>query len=181
MTDTAESAPATSPRGRSGRAARVAARAAGGQGASASAPAFLRREIPFYELLSEEGLDLVERKADQLLSEIGMEIRDDAEALQLFRDAGASVDGHTVRFDPGHVRALAATAPGEFEQLARNPERSVRIGGRNVVLAPAYGSPFVRSLADGRRYATLADFENFVKLAYSTPYLHHSEIGRAHV
>ena len=120
MTDTTESAPATSPRGRSGRAARVAARAAGGQGASASAPAFLRREIPFYELLSEEGLDLVERKADQLLSEIGMEIRDDAEALQLFRDAGASVDGHTVRFDPGHVRALAATAPGDEQDQGRH-------------------------------------------------------------
>jgi trimethylamine--corrinoid protein Co-methyltransferase len=178
MTETTESAPPAADgapaRGRSGRAARVAARSAGAQHAASGAPAYLRREIPFYELLSEEGLDLVERKADQLLSEIGIEIRDDAEALQLFRDAGATVDGQTIRFDPGHVRSLASTAPGEFEQLARNPERSVRIGGRNVVLAPAYGSPFVRSLAEGRRYATLADFENFVKLAYSTPYLQHS-------
>jgi len=165
MTDTAPA------RGRSGRAARQAAR---GSNAKPTAPAYIRREIPFYELLSEEGLDLVERKADQLLSEIGIEIRDDEESLALFRAAGATVDGVTVRFDPGHVRALASTAPSEFAQLARNPEKSVRIGGRNVVLAPAYGSPFVRDMANGRRYATIADFENFVKLAYSTPYLHHS-------
>ncbi|MEY4606412.1 MAG: trimethylamine methyltransferase family protein [Ilumatobacteraceae bacterium] len=173
MTETAVPTDAA-PRGRSGRAARLASRTGAQHGAGGTAPAFLRREIPFYELLSEEGLDLVERMADRLLAEIGIEIRDDEEAIRLFADAGATVDGVLVKFDPGHVRALCATAPGEFEQVARNPDRSVRIGGRNVVLAPAYGSPFVRDSAGGRRYATLADFENFVKLAYSTPYLHHN-------
>ncbi len=44
----------------------------------------------------------------------------------------------------------------------------------HTVLAPAYGSPFVRDLDGGRRYGTIEDFRNFVKLAYSTPYLHHS-------
>ena len=43
-----------------------------------------------------------------------------------------------------------------------------------MVLAPAYGSPFVQDLEGGRRYGTLADFENFVKLAYAIPWLHHS-------
>jgi trimethylamine--corrinoid protein Co-methyltransferase len=159
-------------RTRSGRAARQAARSA--QAAHPAAPAFIRREIPPYELLSEEGLQSVEDHADRLLAEIGMEIRDDAEALQLFRDAGATVTDNLVRFDPGHVRALCATAPREFTQLARNPANSVQIGGNNVVLVPAYGSPFVHDLEGGRRYGTLHDFENFVKLAYSTPYLHHS-------
>ena len=88
---------------------------------------------------------------DRILSEIGIEIRDDEEALQLFRDAGATVNGVLVRFDPGHAKALCSTAPAEFTQLARNPERSVRIGGRNVVLAPAYGSPFVHDRDNGRR------------------------------
>jgi trimethylamine---corrinoid protein Co-methyltransferase len=155
-----------------GRAARVAART--GASSRPTAPAFIRREIPTYDLLGEEGLSLIEAKGDQLLQEIGIEIRDDAEALQLFRDAGATVDGVTVRFDPGHVRALCATAPREFTQLARNPAKSVQIGGNNVVLAPTYGSPFVRDQANGRRYATLDDFQNFVKLAYATPWLHHS-------
>lgn len=155
-----------------GRAARVSART--GRAAVSAAPAFIRREIPTYELLGDEGLSLIEAKADRLLADVGIEIRDDAEALQLFRDAGATVDGVTVRFDPGHVRALCATAPREFTQLARNPDRSVRIGGNNVVLAPTYGSPFVRDLPEGRRYATLADFERFVKLTAATPWLHHS-------
>ena len=43
-----------------------------------------------------------------------------------------------------------------------------------MVFAPAYGSPFVMDMDQGRRYGTLADFENFVKLAQSSPWLHHS-------
>ena len=61
-----------------------------------------------------------------------------------------------------------------YTQHARNPARSVQIGGDATVLAPNYGSPFVHDLDQGRRYATLADFENFVKLTYASPYLHHS-------
>lgn len=168
MTDVDAAAPENR---RKGRAARQRSRHGD---ESNRGPAFLRREIPAYELLSEEGLATVEAHADRILAEVGIEIRGDDEALRLFRDAGATVDGLLVKFDPGHARALCATAPSEFTQHARNPDRSVQIGGRNVVLAPAYGSPFVHDLLAGRRYGTVADFENFVKLAYSTPYLHHS-------
>ena len=74
----------------------------------------------------------------------------------------------------GLARSLCATAPAEFTQHARNPERSVVVGGRNLVLAPVYGPPFVRDQAGGRRYATLEDFRNFVKLGYMSKWLHHS-------
>jgi trimethylamine--corrinoid protein Co-methyltransferase len=69
---------------------------------------------------------------------------------------------------------VQATAPRQFTQHARNPARSVEIGGPNTVFAPAYGSPFVHDLDKGRRYATIEDFRNFVKLAYSSNSLHHS-------
>jgi trimethylamine--corrinoid protein Co-methyltransferase len=51
---------------------------------------------------------------------------------------------------------------------------SVEIGGRNLVLAPVYGPPFVRDLEGGRRYATMDDFQKFVKLGYMSKWLHHS-------
>jgi len=106
---------------------------------------------------------------------VGLEFRDDAEALRLLKDAGADVDGVRVRFPLGMARSIVqATAPRTFVQHARNPERSVAIGGMNTVFAPNYGSPFVRDLEGGRRYATLEDFQNFVKLAYASPHLHHS-------
>ena len=80
-----------------------------------------------------------------------------------------------MRVPKGLARAIVRrAAPGSFTQHARNPARSVTMGGRCTVLAPAYGSPFVSDAGGGRRYGTLADFQNFVRLAYLSPWLHHS-------
>jgi trimethylamine--corrinoid protein Co-methyltransferase len=126
-------------------------------------------------VLTEEGLSLIEHNADTILEEIGIDFRDDEEALALCREAGAEVDGMRVRFPRGLCRSIIqSSAPREFMQHARNPARSVKIGGDSLVCVPAYGPPFVRDLDGGRRYATIEDFRNFVKLAYMSPSLHHS-------
>ena len=154
-----------------GRAGRQEARA---DVAPAATP-FIERKIPYFEILNEENLELIERNADRLLSEIGIDFLDDPEVLDLFREAGADVDGTRVRFPAGMCRQIIqASAPSEYVQHARNPARSVTIGGKRTVLVPAYGPPFVHDLDKGRRYATIEDFENFVKLAYMAPGIHHS-------
>lgn len=154
-----------------GRAARLEERT--GADSGPSAPAYITRRLMPHELLTPDGLDLIEVKADQILAEIGIDINEE-EDREEFRRVGASIEGTRVRFEPGHVREIASTAPSEFTQHARNPHKSVVIGGDHVVMAPAYGSPFVRDLEGGRRYASLEDFQNFVKLTYATPWLHHS-------
>ncbi len=154
-----------------GAAARRAARSGGGPGQQQS---YIHRRINVFEVLDEEGLALIERNADTVLEEIGIEFRDDAEALELWKQAGADVQGDRVHFPKGLCRELLKTAPSTFTQHARNPERSVQIGGDATVFAPVYGPPFVRDLDGNRRYATLEDFRNFVKLAYMAPSIHHS-------
>ncbi len=154
-----------------GRTARQAARSAP---VTQGVP-YITRNVPVYEVLDKEGLALIEKNAGTILQEIGVEFRGDAEALQIWKDAGADINGERVRIPKGLCKKLIQdNAPAEFTQHARNPQRSVRIGGKNTVLVPAYGSPFVLDLDKGRRYATIEDFRNFVKLAYSTPFLHHS-------
>ena len=161
-------------RGRRAGGGREAKRAARSARSSQSAP-YITRKIPYYEVLDEEGLQIIERNADTILEETGIDFRDDAEALELFKAAGADVKGERVRFPRGLCRSLVqATAPREFTQHARNPAHNVVIGGKNTVFAPAYGSPFVRDLDRGRRYATIEDFQNFVKLTYMANALHHS-------
>ena len=153
-----------------GRAGRQEMRAA----AVVARQPFLTRTLRPVELVSEEGLELLEHNAETILAEVGIEIRDYPSALSRFADAGADIDGTRVRFPPGLCRQLVATAPAVYTQHARNPANDVQIGGDATVFAPNYGSPFVHDLDAGRRYATLADFESFVKLAYLHPHLHHS-------
>jgi trimethylamine--corrinoid protein Co-methyltransferase len=131
-------------------------------------------KLPVYELVDDETVELVHQTSLRILSEIGIAFYDD-EALAILREHGAEVDeDDVVRFDPALVEEYIAKAPGHFTQLARNPANNVIIGGRHLCFAPVYGPPYVVDLARGRREATLADFENFVKLAYMSPYMHHS-------
>lgn len=153
-----------------GRSARIAAR----QSNVAQTISFIERKIPYFEVLNDEALALIEYNAETVLEEIGIEFRDYPSALSLLKNAGADVDNERVRFPRGLCRQLLATAPSEYTQHARNSKRSTIIGGDRTVLVPAYGSPFIRNAEEGRRYATIEDFKNFVKLTYLSPGLHHS-------
>jgi trimethylamine--corrinoid protein Co-methyltransferase len=158
------------PTVRRGREARHAARLA----RAVETLPYLTRKLPPVEVISEEGLETIEHNADTLLEEVGIEIVNYPEAVEIFRTAGADVTDQRVRFPRGMCRQLiTATAPRVFTQRARNPQRSVVIGDPYMVLVPTYGSPFVYSLDGGRRYATIEDFRNFVKLTYTSHTLHH--------
>jgi trimethylamine---corrinoid protein Co-methyltransferase len=139
-----------------------------------AAPAFATRQIPYYEFLGEEGLVRLEDQADWLIQEVGLEFRDDPEALRIWKAAGADVKQTRVRLPKGMARELCKTAPEKFSQHARNPRKTVEIGGTSAVFAPVYGPPFVRDLENGRRYGSLDDFIKLVKLTYMLPQLHHS-------
>jgi trimethylamine--corrinoid protein Co-methyltransferase len=156
---------------RRGRSARRAARGGGGPGAQLP---YITRKIAVYEVLDEEGLAIIEGNADTVLQEIGIEFRGDDEVLEMWRKAGADVKETRVRFPKGLCRSLIKTAPETFTQHARNPERNVQIGGKATVFAPVYGPPFVRGLDGVRRYGTIEDFQNIVRLAYMAPAIHHS-------
>ena len=157
-------------RARGGGAARRAERTA----VRIEAAKYLERKIPNLEILNEEALQIIEANAETVLEEIGVNFVENPAALALWKEAGADIDGDRVRIPKGLARSLCKSAPSSYIQHARNPERSVEIGGANLVLAPVYGPPFVRDAAGGRRYATISDFRKFVKLAYMSKWLHHS-------
>jgi len=160
-------------RGRSGggRAGRQAARAAAG----AETQAYLTRTLDPINVLDEAGLAQIEENAEIILSEVGIQFNEYPSALKLLEDAGCTIDGEMVFFPKGLARKIVQdNAPSEYTQHARNPARNVQIGGKHTVFAPNYGSPFVTDLDQGRRYATITDFENVVKLTYMLPHLHHS-------
>ena len=135
---------------------------------------YIRRLLRPVELLSTEAVEIIEANAETILEDIGIEFRRDPESLRLWREAGADVRGERVHIPRGMARRLLATAPAEFTLHARNPARSVRFGGDATVFSPVGGPPFVSDLERGRRYGTLADLHNFIRVAHMAPAIHFS-------
>ena len=131
----------------------------------------LKRNIPVYEILPAEAIELIHEESCRILEEVGIEFRDD-EAAQIWRRAGASVSGQRIKIDGALLMQLVGTIPSEFTLHARNPERNVTVGGKNSIFIPAAGSPYVRDLDGTRRNSRLADTHNFQKLSHVAPEIH---------
>jgi trimethylamine--corrinoid protein Co-methyltransferase len=116
-----------------------------------------------FEILTKTQLEKVHATSLRILEQIGVDFGY-SPALEVLKKGGAKVDGQRAFFTRGLVEEQIKKPPAEFTLYARNPEHNVVIGGRNTVFAPGYGAPFVTDLDNGRRKATLKDFENFVKL-----------------
>ena len=137
-------------------------------------PPYIIRSAPVYELLNEKQITAIEEAAEDILERIGVEVRHEP-SLKLLLEAGCEVRDQRVRFARGFCRKLVKeNAPSEFIQHARDPRKSVRIGGDAMVLVPCYGPPFVSATDIPRRYSRLEDFNDFVRLAHMCPEMHHT-------
>jgi trimethylamine---corrinoid protein Co-methyltransferase len=124
-------------------------------------------EMPYYEILSEDAMAVLDRGWKRIVSEIGIEFRH-PDAVNALRSAGQQVEDSVVKLDPEFVLEQVAKAPPSFELRARNPDRTIRIGGRSMAFLPVYGCPFTRE-GDQRREATMDDYERFIKLSQVFP------------
>lgn len=91
-----------------------------------------------------------------------------------FAAAGAHVDesSQMVRLDRGMVAKALTTVPAQVNLIARNPQRSCRVGGRHVVFAPVAGPPSVSDQQSGKHTGTIADFRDWVRLSQSFDVIH---------
>lgn len=153
----------------------TARRRRGGTGDQRPRAPYISRQLDTFSVLSQEGLEIIERNADIILRDTGMDFTGDPEILDIFRSAGCDVRDTRVRFEPGFCRrTIQATAPKAYKQHARNPANTVQLGGNATLLCPSWGPPFVHDMDKGRRYASYDDFKTLVKLHHSLPWLHHS-------
>ncbi|GAB4262758.1 MAG: glycine betaine--corrinoid protein methyltransferase [Deferrisomatales bacterium] len=119
---------------------------------------------------SDEELTRLHEASVGILREVGVAFHD-PEALELFRRHGKRVDGKVVRLEEADVRAALDAAPDRFRIEARNPEKSVEVGGEGFVCLPGYGAPHVVEPSGDQRPATLADYHTFCKLVHTSPHL----------
>jgi trimethylamine---corrinoid protein Co-methyltransferase len=149
------------------RPRRGGARANPGAGGGAVIPQLPRRKIkrlfPPTNIISADEIESIHQSSLKVLAEIGMDFLD-AQARDMWRKAGAKVEGERVRFDPALLEELMSHCPSEFTVHARNPENNMQIGGNNMSFGTVGSPPSCHDVDGGRRTGNRADYQKFLKL-----------------
>lgn len=133
--------------GRAGAAARRGAAAL--QQMPWSIPQNIDRPI---EPLTEEGVAAIHDGAMRILEEIGIVFLN-PEALELLSRAGCRVEGDLVRMDRDFVMEMVGKAPDQFTITPRNPDRTIPIGGNNLLFGNVSSPPNYWDLDLGKKVA----------------------------
>jgi trimethylamine--corrinoid protein Co-methyltransferase len=124
--------------------------------------------VPFnpVELISADQVETIHNASLRVLKEVGIQVND-APSIELLAGIGADVDrsNQRVRFDPALVELMITGLPSEFRINARNPEKSISVGGNSLAFTTTGGPSFISDLDKGRRPGTKQDMENFVRVA----------------
>ena len=131
----------------------------------------LTGRLPLTAPMDAEQIERIDRASLDILEDVGVVFRDDI-ALEDWRRAGADVRGERVHLDRALVKSLISTIPPTITLHARNPDKSVTLGGRHSIFVPMTGAPYLRDLEDVRRAPTLDDLATFHKLSHMLPAMH---------
>jgi trimethylamine---corrinoid protein Co-methyltransferase len=165
---TEASSPPPASRRRPGRAERAARPAP-----STARYRQLQHRFPPTPVVSEDELEAIHQTSLQILEEMGMDFMHEG-AREILRQAGAEVraGSERVRFPRELILQAIKTCPSEFTLHARNPERNIAIGGRNLAFAQVASPPNCSDLQGGRRAGNQNDFRNMVRLAQRYDIVH---------
>ncbi|MEQ8370122.1 MAG: trimethylamine methyltransferase family protein [Alphaproteobacteria bacterium] len=138
----------------------------------------LRHQWEPMRVLSDDQIEDIHRASLRVLKETGVEVMD-PEACRILHEAGCDVNHTTgrVRFEADFIETQIAKAPSSWTHRARNPERSVEIGGPNLVFSPVGGPAFMSTLDIPRRRGTHAECQDFLRLTQHLNILHRAGSG----
>jgi len=138
----------------------------------------IRNVLPPIEPLSVDEIESIHRTSLQVLAELGMKVTD-VEARKIYREGGARVDDseEMVYLDPEMVEEIIKTVPPEYVQKARNPDKSVTLGGNHITFSGVGGPAFVSDLDRGRRPGTYAELCDYKKLFQTYDIIHYASGG----
>ncbi len=133
----------------------------------------LRNPYTPIEVLSADQVEAIHLASLRLLAEVGIEVLH-PESRSLMAAGGAMVDegSNRVRCDPAMILDLLAHAPETFTLRARDPAKSLVIGGDNLIFTAVGGPAFANDLDRGRRAGTASDMRDYIKLVHQLGVIH---------
>ena len=105
---------------------------------------------PPIEPLRPEGVRAIHEGAMRILEEIGIVFLNE-EALEIFREAGCTVEGDLVKMGRDWVMEMIAKAPSQFTLTPRNPDRTLTIGDGTINFGNVSSPPNYWDLDLGRK------------------------------
>jgi trimethylamine--corrinoid protein Co-methyltransferase len=132
-----------------------------------------RRPFPPTEIVSADELEAIHEAALTVMEEIGLDVLHE-EARELLRREGAELvsGSERVRFPRGLVESKIGLAPQKITLHARNPARSLAIGGDHLAFCSVASAPNVADLAGGRRPGNRRDYQNLLRLGQTLDAVH---------
>lgn len=117
-------------------------------------------------VVSSDELQKIHDASMEVLTTVGVEINN-KEALALFRENKAELDGNRVMIPASVVEEAIDSAPASFTLFARDKDKAITIGKgqQRTHVEPSNGCVYAQDVSRGRRLATLSDFVDFIKLA----------------
>jgi trimethylamine--corrinoid protein Co-methyltransferase len=125
----------------------------------------MKPEAYYLKVVDKNTLQSIHEQSLQLLAKAGV-IFDNEAIIRRFARKGLKVDGKRVYLTEALVSEALEVTPKSFTMVGRNGVAGVRIGENQetTVVAPGNGTLFIQDIEGKRKRATLADFDNIVKL-----------------
>ena len=123
--------------------------------------------FPPIEPLSADQIEAIHHTSLRVIDELGMKVLC-GETRSLLREAGARVNeaSEMVFMEPGLVEESITTTPARFTYHARNPAKSLEIGGNVINFGPVGGPAFTSDLDKGRRAGNYEELCDYVRLLH---------------
>ncbi len=156
------------------RGRRARNKGAGGSAVPRGKPEWRQWTNPYrpIEIFSADQIEAIHEASLKVLSDIGIRVLHEGARKSLVEAGVEPLDDDMMRFDPALVMDLIGKAPGTITMKARNPDCDAVFGGNRLLMGTVGGSPFYSDLDGGRRDGTLADYENFCRLAQHFHVMH---------
>jgi trimethylamine---corrinoid protein Co-methyltransferase len=127
---------------------------------------------PRFEVLTEEGIQRIHENILKVLWEVGVDFQHE-EGLEIFKKAGAVVEGERVRIPPKMVMETVQLAPHEVTLFTRESEPAMQVGGYETHFGTYGTAPYAYDPYTGER--RLATRQTIAEVARLCDYLPHLE------
>ncbi len=131
----------------------------------------IKNNFPFLEVLSEEQILEIHNATLEIMSKIGMVIKDD-DGIKLLKEAGAIVEGENVKIPEYLLRKSLSTAPSRISMYDRSGNFSMSLEQGKTNFGTGSDTIFILDIdSHERRKSVVEDVGNIARLVDALPNL----------